>query len=67
MPSTRKDDTENHEERRFRSSRFFHSLDQWYFLTREGTVEGPYSDRNQAETNLATYLTEMAGELHPST
>jgi hypothetical protein len=49
---------------RFRSSRFFHSLDQWYFITREGTVEGPFEDRTEAEQNLETYLGGLAEVVH---
>ncbi len=41
---------------RFRESRFFHSMDEWYFLTRERTVEGPYGRRVEAEKMLETYL-----------
>jgi hypothetical protein len=41
---------------RYRYCRFFHSLDQWYFLTREGTVEGPFPHRSHAEKVLNTYI-----------
>ena len=41
---------------RYRQCRFFHSLDQWYFLTREGTVEGPFAHRSHAEKVLDTYI-----------
>ena len=41
---------------RYRHSRFFQSLDQWYFLTREGTVEGPFQHRGHAEQVLEGYL-----------
>ena len=49
---------------RVRASRFFHSLDQWYFITREGTVEGPFEDRTEAEQNLETYLGGLAELVH---
>ncbi len=41
---------------RFRDSRFFRSLDKWYFLTREGTVEGPFRHRTHAEKVLDSYI-----------
>jgi hypothetical protein len=31
-------------------------MEEWYFLTREGTVEGPYEDRDHAERMLETYI-----------
>ena len=49
---------------RVRASRFFHSLDQWYFITREGTVEGPFEGRAEAEENLETYLGEFSEAVH---
>ena len=48
---------------RFRDSRFFHSLDQWYFLTREGTVEGPFRHRTDAEQVLDSYIQAQDGPL----
>lgn len=50
----RRGETEPHP--RYRDSRFFHSMEKWYFLTREGFVEGPFEDRGQAERMLETYL-----------
>lgn len=41
---------------RFRESRFFHSMDEWYFVTRERTVEGPFQHRGEAEKMLETYI-----------
>jgi hypothetical protein len=41
---------------RYRKSRFFVAIDKWYFLTREGTVEGPFERRVDAEKNLNTYI-----------
>jgi hypothetical protein len=41
---------------RYRKSRFFVALDKWYFLTREGTVEGPFERRLDAEKTLNTYI-----------
>lgn len=48
---------------RFRDSRFFQSLDQWYFLTREGTVEGPFPQRAHAEQGLDSYLQTQGSDL----
>jgi hypothetical protein len=44
---------------RFRESRFFRSLDEWYFLTREATVEGPFENRSEAEQVLKSYISQM--------
>ncbi len=60
MAAMRLGDTEPHQ--RFRESRFFHSMEQWYFLTREGFVEGPFDDRCHAEEVLRAYLGRMAAE-----
>ena len=49
---------------RVRASRFFNSLDQWYFITREGTVEGPFEDRAEAEQNLEAYLGGLNEVVH---
>ena len=40
----------------FRSDRFFAENDKWFFTTREGTVEGPYDSRKDAEQELEIYL-----------
>jgi hypothetical protein len=31
-------------------------MDEWYFVTRERTVEGPFEHRSEAEEILETYL-----------
>jgi len=54
MTTTRKGETES--QPRFRDSRFFHSMDEWYFVTRERTVEGPFEHRSEAEEILEIYL-----------
>ncbi len=58
MAAMRKGDMEP--QVRFRDSRFFHTMEQWYFLTREGFVEGPFQDRGHAEQELEQYLSERA-------
>lgn len=43
----------------FRSDRFFTEGTDWYFTTRENTVEGPFSSREEAENGLMMYLRDM--------
>lgn len=40
----------------FRAERFFEHEGQWYFYTREGSMEGPFSDRFTARERLEAYL-----------
>ena len=40
----------------FRSERFCSENGQWYFHTREGTLDGPYRDRAEAQRGLAIFL-----------
>ncbi|HEY5647587.1 MAG TPA: DUF6316 family protein [Pseudomonadales bacterium] len=47
---------------RFRSERFFRSDDQWFFTTREGTTEGPFSSREEAQSALADYLRRIGAK-----
>ncbi|MDX1735081.1 MAG: DUF6316 family protein [Halioglobus sp.] len=47
----------------FRSDRFFQHGDQWYFATREGTDQGPFSGRQQAEERLWGYIRVMESGL----
>ena len=49
---------------RFRKSRFFNSLDQWYFITREGTVEGPFEHQVDAHNMLEMYLNGLDETVH---
>ena len=46
---------------RYRENRFFHSMEKWYYLTREGMVEGPFEDRSEAEQQLDGYLKQVVG------
>jgi hypothetical protein len=50
---------ENGSQARFRSDRFFQEAGDWYFHTREGTVEGPFQYRLAAESRLADYIKVM--------
>lgn len=43
----------------FRSERFLHINDKWYFLTRELTQEGPFASRAEAERELNYYIGHM--------
>ncbi len=40
----------------FRADRFFKDGGKWYFCTREGTLEGPYELRSEAECKLDEYI-----------
>ena len=62
MTSIRKGEAEL--QPRFRGSRFFHSMDEWYFITRERTVEGPFEHRDEAEKMLETYLNGLGANIH---
>lgn len=44
----------------FRSERFFSEGSRWYFSTREGTIEGPFDSRAEAERELMLYLRLLA-------
>ena len=58
MTALRKGESEP--QRRFRDSRFFHFMDEWYYLTREGMVEGPFKNRIKAEQNLKDYISRLS-------
>jgi hypothetical protein len=51
----------------FRSDRMIEHGGQWYFSTREGTMQGPFKDRETAQKELVEYIKIMmahdAGEL----
>ena len=40
----------------FRTERYYHTNDGWWFLTREKTEEGPYSSQIEAENELILYI-----------
>lgn len=40
----------------FRSDRMLHVNDQWYFVTREMTEEGPFATKREAEMELNLYI-----------
>ena len=41
---------------RFRTKRIVKDGSAWYFLTREGTVQGPFRCEADAEERLETYI-----------
>ena len=51
--------TDNTTAMHFRSGRYALINGQHYFSTREGTLEGPYSSRGDAESAVAGYIERM--------
>lgn len=43
----------------FRSQRHFCINGEWYFLTRGGGQEGPYTSRKEMEAELLMYIREL--------
>ena len=43
----------------YRSDRFMHVNDKWYFLTREQTQVGPFDSREEAERELIYYIRDI--------
>jgi hypothetical protein len=43
----------------FRADRFFQHEGQWYFHTREGSMEGPFADRFAARERMESYIKAM--------
>ena len=41
---------------RFRTDRMMENGGSWFFLTREGTVEGPFECREDADMQLEVYI-----------
>lgn len=48
----------------FRSDRFMHVNNSWFFLTREMTQEGPFSSKFEAEKELNLYIRHINDELY---
>ena len=44
-----------------RADRFSVSNGKFYFSTREGTLEGPFANRDEAERELALYIRKASG------
>ena len=51
---------------RFRADRFIRDGGQWYFSTREGSMEGPFAIKLEAENRLELYKKVMASGFLPS-
>ena len=41
---------------RYRTNRFVREGKNWFFFTREGTIEGPFADELNASEGLQVYL-----------
>ncbi len=54
MAEKRKTDTDRRTW--FRSDRFFTEAGNWYYHTREGTVEGPFDCQLKANSHLDVYI-----------
>jgi hypothetical protein len=61
----RKDDLEK--QSRFRTDRMIKHNGEWFFCTREGTIQGPFTDQLEASYQLKRYIAAavsgLAGEL----
>jgi hypothetical protein len=64
MAARRKDD-EPLSRTRFRTDRVVHDNGKWYFLTREGSVEGPFECERDANEHLETYIRVAKSGLLP--
>jgi hypothetical protein len=64
MSNTRGSDTEPYN--KFRPDRFLKDGGKWYFCTREGTIEGPFEFRKEAEARLAEYIKILNSGFMPS-
>lgn len=40
----------------FRTERYYHTNEGWWFLTRENTEEGPFATQHEAENELMLYV-----------
>jgi hypothetical protein len=63
MNSQRKTDKEA--TTKYRTGRFFKDGEKWYFYTREGTMEGPFGFKHEAEERLENYKKIMASGFIP--
>ena len=46
----------------FRSDRFFGHNGNWFFYTREATIEGPYASEKDAREQCKAYIKRVAPE-----
>ena len=61
MDEKHEDDLET--QARFSSDRMFMHNGEWFFCTREETIQGPFEDQNQAYYQLNIYIDIMASAL----
>ena len=61
MDNLRKTDLDTRS--RYRTDRFIKDGEDWYFSTREGTIEGPFELKQAAEARLEIYKKIMASGL----
>lgn len=52
---------EEQKRKHFRADRFSVSNGKYFFTTREGTLEGPFANRDEAERELALYIRKASG------
>jgi hypothetical protein len=50
---------------KYRTSRFMKEGEKWYFSTREGTMEGPFTFKHEAEERLENYKKVMSSGFIP--
>lgn len=43
----------------FRSDRYYHTGEGWWFMTRENTELGPFISQNEAEIELVLYVRQV--------
>ena len=48
---------------RYRTNRFVREGKNWFFFTREGTIEGPFDDECKASEGLQVYLQVLSMNL----
>ena len=65
MTTQRKDDGPDYKNH-FATERMFESDGYWYFYTREGTTEGPYSTQRDAVLGLETFITQLDMKMSPA-
>ena len=49
----------------FRTKRFIQNEGMWFFFTREGTMEGPFAFKHEAEERLEVYKRVMSSGFMP--
>ena len=67
MAEHRKGDIDAQPSRYRTASRVFADKGMWYFETREGKVEGPYIDKDQAKSAMDNYVRVMSSKFAPTT